>query len=146
MSARYVDVPADVLIASLLAAGFVRDPSSGSEEVFYREHAKAPAYAVRVYTSLSQAARRARGCGEDAIRVVVTYEGPNGRRGVWKARRVHRAGSVDAVIARMLDRMRDGYRHINGLLMNPRYRSERSERSFATQRVAEAVNPLGGGS
>jgi hypothetical protein len=118
----FVEVPAGALHGALTGAGFALDAHERREEVFFRAHAKDPRYAVRVYTSLSLGARGARGCGRDAIRVVVTFDGPNGRRGVWKGKRVFRAGTVDAVVARMLERMRDGYAHINGILKHPSYR------------------------
>ena len=118
----YVEVPAGAIRGALFRAGFGFDPERSHEEVFSRAHKHDPRYAVRVYTSIAQGGVRARGCGKDAIRVVVTFEGPNGRRGIWKSRRVHRSGSVEAVLARMLDRAREGYGHINGLMKSPNYR------------------------
>lgn len=110
----FVEVPAEVLRGMLVKAGFAQDTEGRKrEEVYVRPHAKDPRYAVRVYTSLRSGATRARGCGKDAIRVVVTFEGPNGRRGIWKGKRVHRTGSVEAVMERTLERMREAYAHVN---------------------------------
>jgi hypothetical protein len=117
----WVEVPGEVLRGALLAAGFSLVPRAG-EEVFIRPHARDPRYAVRVYTTLSSAAESARGCGEDAIRVVVTFDGPDGTRGIWKSRPVHRTGTVEGVVERTLARMRDGYGYVNGILKNPSYR------------------------
>lgn len=130
MSAQYVEVPAEAIRGALLAAGFSCDEvTRGREEVYSRGHKHESKYAVRVYTSISSGS--ARGCGEDAIRVVVTYDGPNGRRGIWKSRRVHRCGSVEAVVERMLERAREGYQHINGILRSPSYLTVTSPRMAA---------------
>jgi hypothetical protein len=126
VSAQYVEVPAESIRGALLGAGFVlcAVPSGGAtEEVFYLLHKKDPRYQVRVYSSLSSGAKSARGRGRDAIRVVVLFDGPNGRRvPLWKGKRVHRCGSVEAVVERMLERAREGYAHINGILKSPNYR------------------------
>ena len=81
-----------------------------------------PRYRVVVYTSIARGQQGARGCGEDAIRVVVTFEGPDGPRGIWKTKRVHRTGSVEATLGRMLERAREAYGHINGILRATGYR------------------------
>ncbi len=115
MAAGYVEVPAEVLRGMLLSAGFKRQElESRREEVFVRAHDKDPRFEVRVYTSLSAGASSARGKGKDAIRVVATFDAPSGKKlGIWKGKRVHRAGSVEAVLERTLGRMREAYAHLN---------------------------------
>jgi hypothetical protein len=62
-----------------------------------------------VYTSIRVGAGEARGCGEDAIRVVAFWKGDRASWGVYKAVRTFRTGSVEAVIERVHERARAAY-------------------------------------
>jgi hypothetical protein len=122
---RAVVVPAELIRAALTKAGFVNaGPSAGAfthdqgrEEVWTRAHDRDPSYVIKVYTSLTQGAAVTREKDSDAIRVVVVRKDPMrfpaAFVGVWKSARVHRTGSPEKVVARMLERAREGYAYIN---------------------------------
>lgn len=107
---RYVEVPAERMIEFLKSKGFVLARNRSRREVVYeRSHDKDPGYRVVVYTSISAGNAKARKLGADAIRVCAIYEDVGRSFGVAKLPRVFRTGSVDAVLARTLERMRDAY-------------------------------------
>jgi hypothetical protein len=91
---------AATIIAKLEQLGFSRRPGPG-EAVYARE--REPNVAVMVYTSIVGAEVRA--VGEDAIRVALIYEGQPKPRGLSKDRAVHRVGTVEAIVERLLDRV-----------------------------------------
>lgn len=121
----YVEVPADAIRSKLTSAGFKPAlETRGYEEVFDRVHDRDKRYMVRVFTSIGRGDAEARAKGTDAIRVIAlffrdAYVNPNAYRGqgmhavVFKAKRVHRSGSVDAVLDRMMERARDAYQFCN---------------------------------
>jgi hypothetical protein len=138
MSSRFVEVPAHALRSRLHGAGFVLLPGSG-EEVYERRHQRHADFAVKVYTSIARGHDEARGCGEDAIRVVVVRYfawikgstsgahrplGPVEDRymahGVSDFPRIYRTGSVEAVLDRTTDRAREAYAFINESLKKER--------------------------
>jgi hypothetical protein len=117
----YVEVPAERLRKELTDHGFELLVPVGREEVYARRHHRDRSFVVKVYSSIARGAGTARSCGSDAIRVVVVRETTDGRIvGIWKGTRIHRSGSVDAVIKRMLDRMREGYGFVNERLKGGR--------------------------
>jgi len=105
---HYVEVPSEVIESFLSGKRFVRGVQ-GSEVVYSFAHLRDAAVKVKVYTSIRVGATRARGCGEDAIRVVVCGERPGRSWGIAKLPRVYRTGNVDAVLARLHARMREAY-------------------------------------
>ena len=117
----YVEVPAHRIREVLLAAGFRLMEGNGysygneGEEVYFRAHDKDASYAVKVFSSITRGRQTVRGVGQDAIRVVAVRH-VGSWVGVWKGKRIHRTGSVDAVLERMMERARDAYAHINLLL------------------------------
>jgi hypothetical protein len=119
VSARFVQVPAAAIRSRLAAAGFRPvDSKLGTEEVYERAHDRDPRYAVRVYSSLTRGADGARDCGQDAIRIVALFTDsqfhwPARVTPVFKATRVHRTGTVDGVLDRMIERAREAYAAIN---------------------------------
>ena len=118
MSARFVAVPAAAIRERLAAAGFTLVPANRGEEVYERKHDRDSRYAVHVFSSIQRGAEEVRDCGSDAIRVVATFTDskftwPAKTWPIFKATRVHRAGSVDAVLDRMIDRAREAYAAIN---------------------------------
>jgi hypothetical protein len=113
---HFVDVPPDAIRARLLAAGFrLAAVPTSREEVYDRAHDRDRRYVVRVYTTIALGA--ARGCGDDAIRVVALFardalvdsRAIDKAVGIFKAKRVHRSGSVEAVLERMMGRAREAY-------------------------------------
>ena len=118
MSARFVQVPAAAIRERLAAAGFRILPAASGEEVYERAHDKDARYTIKVYSSIQRGAAEVRDCGEDAIRVVAIFlDGrfhyPAKVVPIFKATRVHRSGSVEAVLDRMIERAREAYAHIN---------------------------------
>ena len=114
MGGRYVEVSRQALVGTLEAAGF-EAVSAGGELVYRRRHHLDTTMFVKVYTSLPARAGDARGCGEDAIRVLLVFENPRtGASGcLHKASRVYRTGSESAVVERMMGRARECYAEAN---------------------------------
>lgn len=113
MAARFVDVPADAIRARLGGAGFYRAQVAGREEVWERKHDRDPTYLIRVYTSIAHG-EGTRACGADAIRVIALLAPSNGKvYPIHKGVRVHRAGSVDGVLDRVIERAREAYAACN---------------------------------
>lgn len=116
---RFVHVPAADIRDRLAAAGFrLNGDVDGSEEVYDRKHDRDDRYVVRVYSSIRRGAEEARASGTDAIRVVALFVDaqhfyPARVSPIFKACRVYRTGSVEAVLDRMIERARQAYAHIN---------------------------------
>lgn len=110
----FVSVPAAAIREKLVAAGFRLIPGSRGEEVYQRSHDKDDRYIIKVYSSIQRGASQARGLGTDAIRVVALFRQSNGFRCIHKAKRVHRSGSVEGVLERMIERAREAYGYCNG--------------------------------
>lgn len=115
MGTTYVEVPSDDIINTLEGAGFSRVQGLTTpggrplkELVYERAHEKDSAVKVRVYTSISTGYSTARKRAKDSIKVCTVVVG---RRtfGIGKFPRVHRTGSTEKVLARMLQRMRAAY-------------------------------------
>jgi hypothetical protein len=118
VSARFVAVPASAIRERLAAAGFHLIPSPSGEEVYERSHDRDARYTVKVYSSIHRGAAEVRECGSDAIRVVAIFADskfhwPARVVPIFKATRVHRAGTVDAVLDRMIERAREAYAACN---------------------------------
>ena len=118
MSARFVAVPATTIRERLAAAGFRLLPATSGEEVYERAHDKDARYTIKVYSSIQRGAEEVRDCGADAIRVVAIFADskfhwPAREVPIFKATRVHRAGTVEAVLDRMIERAREAYAAIN---------------------------------
>ncbi len=113
-----VEVPSDQLFAFLKSKGFELRPGTTREIVYAKKHERDPRYVVLVYTSVHRGSARARAKGKDAIRVCAIFD--DSARvvgmtpiGVIKLPRVHRTGSVEATLDRMLSRMRAAYAACN---------------------------------
>lgn len=129
---RYVEVPTEAMVAFLRSKGFAETTRHSRREVVYeRSHHVDPRYKVLVYTSIAAGRATARARGADAIRVVAIFEGGNSTRGVAKTKRVFRTGTVDGVLARVLERMREAY-----VVCNQRV-AQAVERVLPTQRADE---------
>jgi hypothetical protein len=114
----FVQVPASAIRERLAAAGFRLLPATGGEEVYERAHNRDTRYTVKVYSSIRRGAEEARDCGEDAIRVVALvtdsrFHWPPRVTPIFKATRVHRTGTVEKVLDRMIERAREAYAACN---------------------------------
>lgn len=114
MTARFVQVPAAAIRSRLAAAGFRLVPATSGEEVYERTHDRDTRYTVKVYSSIQRGAEEVRDCGTDAIRVVAIFADsrfhwPAREVPIFKGTRVHRAGTVDGVLDRMIERAREAY-------------------------------------
>ncbi len=107
----YVEVPSRALFARLEEAGFTRG-ISGREVTYTRRHDRDPRLSVVVYTSAAEGAQDARGCGEDAIRVVALFSwlhrasNEQRRKNLYKAK-VLRVTSVEGVLDRTIEKARE---------------------------------------
>jgi hypothetical protein len=118
MAKRFVEIDSKLLEDFLSGCGF-RRIVQGSEIVYVINHKKHESVRVKVYTSIKVGENLARPCGADAIRVVAAYEGqrpvarPGSRSstnfGIFKAKKILRTGSQEAVTARLHERMREAY-------------------------------------
>jgi hypothetical protein len=103
-------MPAHAIRSRLSTAGFKRSPtSSGNEEVYDLWHTRDNHYVVRVYSSIRAGMDEARGCGGDAIRIVALHIDNNVVTPIFKATRIHRTGTVEGVLDRMIERSREAY-------------------------------------
>lgn len=109
---RYIVLDREKFVAAFVKAGFLPDTTaSGGELVLTRQHHLDPTMWVKIYTTLPLGAGNGRECGTDAIRCVLVFKnektGKSG--GLFKATRVLRTGSTEAVIERTLTRARECY-------------------------------------
>lgn len=127
---RFVEVPAELLEKFLASKGFERG-TYGREVVYRRRHDRDPSYVVVVYTSIPINGAQTRGLGEDAIRVSAFQEiGGDGSntRGVAKCQRVYRTGTVQGVLERTYERMREAYAVCNRRIAQRQGRGAITER------------------
>jgi hypothetical protein len=117
---HYVEVPSAALFQRLEAAGFTRG-IIGREVTYTRAHARDERLSVVVYTSAAEGSQEARGCGEDAIRVVAAFTwlhkptGERRRKNLYQAK-VLRVTSIDGVLARTIEKAREAYQACNEFL------------------------------
>ena len=102
------------LIAQLEEKGFTQtsqSPSPEWSELVYHFPIKGTPLFVRIFTSVvkdSSYGLIARTTGKDAIRINVVS--PDVKRALVTETRINRAGNIDSIIDRTLDRARDAYR------------------------------------
>lgn len=109
----YNPVPSETIHAHLEEAGFTKG-TAYNEVVYERPCHRLPSLIVRVYTSASVGSSKVKGCGKDAIRVVLLYKDPEGKtHGVKKAKKVLRTGKTEDILERMMERARCLYRFAN---------------------------------
>lgn len=117
----FVEIRRDVIETVLKDHGFRRDDVRGEITYSRLHHASTlgqPLLSVKVFTSVPEFDTAGRACGEDAIRVVGlltwTRSGESiARHKKLYSKRVYRTGSSDAVMTRMVDRMREAYAALN---------------------------------
>lgn len=126
MKKRFVSMPTDVLEAFLVERKFEKR-ISGKEIVYVLPNTHHKSVLVKVYTSIQYGKEAARECGADSIKVVAAYEGtkaikprydapPSRSFGIYKAKKILRTGSVEAILERLLERMRETYLFTNDWL------------------------------
>lgn len=117
MVARYVAIDREVFEAAMSKSGFAPVQIAGTSELVFERPVKRytdSEFAVRVYSSIPAHSGVGRGCGEDAIRVVLIHT-PTGK-GVWSATRTHR---TQGWRERMLERMREAWRAASAITRCP---------------------------
>lgn len=124
MATRYVEVSREALEGFLVSKRFERT-LQGSEVVYVFNHLVDKNVKVKVYTSLRDGARQARGCGEDAIRVVTVFDNGTKSFGVGKFPKVLRTGSEQAVLDRVYSRIQDAYKRGSDFIKESRARFAR---------------------
>ena len=109
---HYVEVPARDIEAFCRKHKFDRTVHR-REVVYVRSSVRNPDVKIKVYTSIRVGRSAARGNGKDSIKVCVVFD--NGRRafGIGKFPRVHRTGSPEAVLARVLERLKAAAKRAN---------------------------------
>ena len=102
---NYVNVPAATIEEFCQSKGFSRTVQ-GNEVVYVRSSRVNPDVKIKVYTSIRTGEAAARRRGKDSIKVCAVFD--DGRRsfGIGRFPRVHRTGSPQAVLDRVLDRLR----------------------------------------
>lgn len=112
MGSRFISLDREKFLAAFKDAGFEQDSESFSGEiVLSRQHHLDPTMFVKIFTTLPVSSGDGRECGADAIRCVLIFKntrtGKSG--GLYKAAKVLRTGSTEAVIERTLTRARECY-------------------------------------
>jgi len=116
----YVAVPAEQICSFLESKGFrrvegliARGKHGGevpiTEIVYERSHDLYAPIKVRVFTSIREGNDRVRRRAKDSIKVCTVIVGKQKTYGIGKFPRVHRTGSPEKVLDRMLGRMREAY-------------------------------------
>jgi hypothetical protein len=118
--AKFVELNPRLLESFLVGCGFSRRVK-GSEVVYVIANKHFPDVWVKVYTSIRADSVRARGKGQDAIRVTVAYESEipfKGRTnfGIYKTPKILRTSSTEAICERLYPRMREAYAESNAWL------------------------------
>jgi len=131
MAGRYVEIPADRLVATLATIGTSVEQSGGSwgalhgfgnERVYYLRPPKV-ATEVRIFTSLSRHADAVRARGTDAVRLVVgarlhstlaqdSFKPLQGGKRIYRTAPASLEGEarVDRFLDRLRDELREAYR------------------------------------
>lgn len=113
------NIPGTTIERFLQEKGFVRGVR-GHEVTYEKLNHNNSCAKVIVYTSLGVGELVVRDTGKDAIRVLLLGKMPDGK---WiclnKSKRVHRTGTVEAVLERMLERMRESYALANQFAKHP---------------------------
>lgn len=132
MGTRFVDVPADTLLAELRSIakavegkrGYSKESVQG-REVIFDIGPPDMLTAVRVYTSLAIGEDAVRDCGEDAVRLVLgaVLPGEGGLRfkPLGETRRIYRTapkGTAEERVAVFMKRLRDAVREFYAMAMH----------------------------
>lgn len=107
---RFVEVPAESIDSLLLGKGFVAG-LQGNEKTYTRVGKDNPLLSIVVYSSVALGASTARGCGDDAIRVILVGEARKVNDVfhrsfcLHKTKKILRTGSVEKILDRVMDRV-----------------------------------------
>jgi len=121
---RYIEVPAEALLAELRAIGEAVQAKGGKaeektvrREVIFEITPPNRLAFVRIYTSLAKGSSAVRGCGDDAARLVlgttVEMDGQEKFKPLAKSRRIYRTapkGSHEVRVRAFLDRFKQAIR------------------------------------
>lgn len=106
---RAVTVPSEALEEFLRGKGFTRGEVRG-EVVYDRKHHACPHTIIRVNTTIpAGGAVVARGVGKDSIKAFAFWQDGRESRGVASTVRVFRTGTVEGVLERIEERLREVY-------------------------------------
>jgi len=110
----YCPVPSALIDATLIGKGFEK-ALCGREVVYDFYHRLDSNLKVRVYSSIKDGDDAVRGCGKDAIRIVVLRRDPaTGRiRALAQSVRVYRVNTAASTVERLLARCREAYARLN---------------------------------
>jgi hypothetical protein len=104
----FISVPAAELDAFFTSRKFTRCDDGRTERTYERAGKGCASLRIVVWSSVPPEGGETRGCGEDAIRVALMAVVAGGRRwGLHKCKRIHRTGSVEKVVARLLERIKE---------------------------------------
>ena len=111
---RSTPIPAAALRDRLTAAGFRLVPGERGEEVYVRAHDRDPRYAIYVYSSIQRSDKGQSGRDADTVRIVALHM-PHSDSGhtIFRATRIHRSGAIEAVLDRVIERIREAYAAIS---------------------------------
>jgi len=132
---HYVTVPAQTIEDFLSSKGFSRTVQY-KEVVYVRASQRNPDVKIKVYTSIRVGRSSARARGKDSVKVCAVFD--NGRKsfGVGKFPRVHRTGSPEAVLERVLERIMQAAARANEWIdQNDRAWRERLEEKAEFARI-----------
>lgn len=149
---HYVDVPAQDIEDFCKSKGFSRS-TQRNEVVYSRRSRINPNVQIKVYTSIRIGRTQARANGKDSIKVCVVFD--NGRKsfGIGKFPRIHRTGSPEAVLDRVLERLKlAAARATEWIAQNPDRATERAwadrqreKAAFAAQERAQEERAFAAG-
>ena len=120
--AHYTPIDSGVFEAFLQRLGFTRN-TFHNEVVYEFRHRVENKLIIKVYTSISVATTNARGCGEDAIRIVAILDTGSRTYPIFKAQRVFRTTSQESVQARVHERTRAAYARCNEWIKEQRVKN-----------------------
>lgn len=128
----FVSVPAKEISDFCESKGFARTVQR-HEVVYVRRSRANSSVVIKVYTSVRVGDAAARRSGKDSIKVCAVFD--DGRRsfGICKLPRVHRTGSAEKVLGRVLSRIKDAAERANRWIAD----NDASARSAASERVSE---------
>lgn len=153
MASTFVEIPADRLLNRLAdigekikasGAGSWRWTSKGAEKVW--ELVVRDGITLKVYTSVAEGASEARGCGEDAIRIVVGAETSQGFRMLREGALIKRTAPngvedrVGTFLDRLTETLREAYSFMRRVPKCPKCSAPMAQRAGAHGEFWGCVN------
>ena len=137
MKTPFVPIPGEAFYGRLSAAGFRAVPpihGGPDEEVYELSHHRDPRYVVRVHSSLRRSEATVRERGEGAVSVVALALQPDPDV-VFNAPSVSRAGTLEEVLDRVIDCVREAYGAINRRRLTAQLSAQAHEVSVRSRRL-----------